>query len=74
MGVGLARVGASPCSIGICSRRKLLINGAIGVMALPADQRFGCGGNVGHQLRRCLQVPVSMGDIRVAQVCRQGHE
>jgi len=40
----------------------------------PAEQRFGSVGEAGHQLRCCLQVPVGMLDIRVAQIGRQGDE
>src|ERR1035438_5217105 len=42
--------------------------------ALPSDQRLDCGGDAGHQLRRCFQVPVGMGDVRVTQVGRQSDE
>jgi thioredoxin reductase len=33
--------------------------------------RFGCGGNVGHQLRRCLQIPVRVGGVDMAEIRRQ---
>ena len=41
---------------------------------LPRDQRFGRRGDIGHQLRRRLQIPIGVRDIGVPQIGRQGDE
>jgi hypothetical protein len=43
-------------------------------LASPSNQRLCRRGDIGHQIRRRLKIPVGVLDIGMPEICRQGDE